>query len=79
MFDTRLVIVVDGEAFVIPKGVFSCLFAGQKTAELEEVVVYQSGVSYKVATLHPWVAVMVKTSDREKRDNVFNCYPLHAL
>ena len=57
----------------------SCIFTGQDTAELEEVAVYQCGVSREVATLHTWVAVMTKTGDGENRDNAFNVYPLHTL
>ena len=56
-----------------------CLFAGQETSELEEVAVYQRDVSREVETFHTWVAVMVKTGDDKKRDNVFNGYPLHTL
>ena len=58
---------------------FSCFFAGQETTELEEVAVYQRGVSCKVATLHTWVAVMIKTGDGENRDNVFGGDSLHTL
>ena len=61
------------------QGALFCLFAGRETSELEEVAVYQRGVSRKVETLHTWVAVMVKTGDGEKRDNFFNGYPFHAL
>ena len=39
------------------------LFAGKYTAELEEVAVYQCGVSPNVETLHAWVVVMIKTDD----------------
>ena len=41
----------------------SCIFDGQETAELEAVAVYQCGLSREVATLHIWVAVMIKTGD----------------
>ena len=61
------------------QGALSCLFARQETSELEEVAVYQCGISREVATLHTWVVVMVNTVDGENMDNVFNGYPLHAL
>ena len=57
----------------------SRFFSGQYTAELEEVAIYQRGVSREVATLQSLVSVMVKTSNSEERDNAVNCYPLHAL
>ena len=79
MFYTQLAIVVDGGGAWNSQVALSCFFAGQETAELEEVAVYQRGVSCKVATLRTWVAVMIKTGDGKKRDNVYNGYPLHAL
>ena len=46
---------------------------------MEEVAIYQRGVSREVANIHSWVSVMVKTSDSKERDNAVNCYPSHAL
>ena len=54
------------------QGALSGLFTGQETAELEEVIVYQCGVSREVATLRAWVAVMIKTGNVKKRDNVIH-------
>ena len=61
------------------QGALFRLFTGQETAELEEVAIDQRGVSRKVANLHSWVSVTVKTRDSEERDNAVNCYPLHIL
>ena len=61
------------------QGVLSGLFSGKETAEFEEVAVYHIGVSREVATLHAWVAVVIKTGDGEKRDNALHCNTLHAL
>ena len=61
------------------QGVLLGLFAVQDIAEFEEIAVDQCGVSCKVATLHAWVAVLIKTGDGEKRDNVLRCDSLHVL
>ena len=61
------------------QGALLCLFAGHETAEFEEVSVYQCGVSHEVANLHAWVAVTIKTSDGENRDNTFNGDSFNAL
>ena len=58
---------------------FTGIFFGQETAKLEEVTVYQCGVSCKVGNLHAWVAVMIKTNNGTKRDNVLDGHSLHAL
>ena len=61
------------------QGTLLGIFAGQETAEFEEVAVYQCVVSRKVATLHAWVAVMIKTGDGEKRENALHCDSVYAL
>ena len=55
------------------------IFAGQETAEFKEVVVYQCGVSRKVANLHARVAVMIKNGDGKKRDNALDGDSLHVF
>ena len=66
MFYTRLAIVVDGGGAWNSQVALSCFFSGQETSELEEVAVYQSSVSRKVATLHTWAAVMINTGDGKR-------------
>ena len=61
------------------QGTLSGIFAGQETAEFEEVTVYQCGVSREVANLHAWVAVVINTGDGEQRDNELHCDVVHAL
>ena len=62
-----------------PQRALSGFFAGKETAEFKEVAVYQYNVSREVATLHAWVAFMIKTGDGEKRDNAIHFDSLHAL
>ena len=55
------------------QGTLLVLSAGHETADFEEVVFR------KVATLHVWVAVMIKTGDGKKRDNALHGDYLHEL
>ena len=61
------------------QGTLSGIFAGQDTAEFEEVTVYQCGVSREVANLHAWVVFTIKTGDGKNRDNASDGDSLHAL
>ena len=61
------------------QGAFLGLLTGQETTEFKEVAVYQCSVYREVATLHAWVAVIIKTGNGEKRDNSLHDDSLHAL
>ena len=61
------------------QGVLPGLFAGQETTEFEEVVVYQCGVSHKVATIHAWVEVIINTGNDKNMYNALDGDSLHVL